>query len=226
MSKSNFFDYWSNDKEAENNMEISHQPFWEKVLHHYKEKDLSDKRVLDFGCNQGGYLRYIYSQRAFKYGVGVDLAKKSVEKANDNKGELPIEYFVCDDVTKLGKKFDIALSTSVLYLIEDLPLHAKQIYEVLEIGGVYYASYSDYNGNPNLPDMYNQINFYASVKMQIYSLDYIAKVFAEAGFKVQIIRMKPIDFITIDVNDEWHKRVSERMMFEYEQSYLFRFIKQ
>ncbi len=61
--------------------------------------------------------------------------------------------------------------------------------------------------------------------MQIYSLDYIAKVFDKQGFDIQIRKMQPIDFININVHEDWYGRIADRMMFEYEQAYLFRFIK-
>jgi predicted rRNA methylase YqxC with S4 and FtsJ domains len=46
------------------------------------ETDLSDRAILDFGCNQGGFLRFLYSQRPFKRGVGVDLARALLAAAN------------------------------------------------------------------------------------------------------------------------------------------------
>ncbi|MDO0824650.1 class I SAM-dependent methyltransferase [Desulfosporosinus nitroreducens] len=70
-------------------MEDMHLRFWHKILDMVTEKDLSSYSVLDLGCNQGGFLRYLYGQRPFKNGIGVDLARQSVEVANQRKGSLP-----------------------------------------------------------------------------------------------------------------------------------------
>lgn len=226
MSKEKLYDHWSKEApQHEDDMERGHQRYWERNIYYFKEKELKDCAVLDFGCNQGGFLRYLYDVRPFKKGVGVDLATKAIQIANERKKDLPITYVNTADITTLDEKFDLAVSTSVIYLIEDLKDHAQKIKKVLKPGGVYYASFTDYNGNPNLPDMYLKINGYANVKMQLHSLDHIAKAFQQEGFQVEIRRLQPVDFVVIKEEDDWYQRISERMQFEYEQGYLFRMTK-
>lgn len=40
-------------------------------------------------------------------------------------------------------QFDLAISSAVIYLIGDLPFHARKIRHVLKPRGVYSATYSD-----------------------------------------------------------------------------------
>jgi len=224
--KGNFYDYWWEDPQGgEDAMEIQHRQHWGKTLHYIKEKDLTDTKVLDFGCNQGGFLRFLYAQRPFKEAIGVDLATKSIEVAEKRKGDLPVHYKNTSRPDKLGVLFDIAFSISVLYLIEDLDEHAQIINRCLNMGGVYYTTYTDYNGNPNLPDMFKAINRGANLQMQLHSLDEIAKAFWKSGFRVELQRLRPQDYIQLNQNDSWHARIQEKMSYEYEQGYIFRMTK-
>ncbi len=59
-------------------MEEEHSRHWEKVLEMIFESDLTNKSTVDFGCNQGGFLRYLYRERPFYQGVGIDLAIDSI----------------------------------------------------------------------------------------------------------------------------------------------------
>ena len=47
----------------------------------------------------------------------------------------------------LDKDFDYAISTSVLYLIDELSVHAREVFERLKSGGIYFAGYEDYRKN-------------------------------------------------------------------------------
>lgn len=74
-------------------MEQGHIRHWEKVLEMILERDLKHKSILDFGCNQGGFLRYLYRERPFAKSVGVDLAIDSIAVANTRKADLPLSYY-------------------------------------------------------------------------------------------------------------------------------------
>ena len=65
------------------------------------------------------------SKVPFKQGVGIDLARKSLQKAELLKAGLPLSYVLTDMPSDTGLQFDTAISTSVLYLIDDIPQHAK-----------------------------------------------------------------------------------------------------
>ncbi|MBU5671273.1 class I SAM-dependent methyltransferase [Paenibacillus brevis] len=224
MTDQQLYDVWWNDRErGEQAMEDNHQPHWRKVVSMIEETDFSTSRVLDFGCNQGGFLRFLYAQKPFLDGTGVDLAKQSIEVANARKNDLPITYEVTAHVDKFNHAFDIAFSISVIYLIQDLAEHAWKIKQALKPGGVYYCTYTDYSKNPSLLHYKKQIDRHGSLPMQLHSLNDIADAFFQEGFKVELRRMPPPGYITIDPNDMWFNAISDRMQYEYQEAYIYRF---
>ncbi|MCM3701625.1 bifunctional 2-polyprenyl-6-hydroxyphenol methylase/3-demethylubiquinol 3-O-methyltransferase UbiG [Paenibacillus macerans] len=218
------YDVWWNDRvRGEQAMEDNHQPHWKKVISMIEEADFSSFHVLDFGCNQGGFLRYLYTQKPFLTGTGVDLAKQSIEVANARKKDLPLSYEATAHVDKFNHAFDIAFSISVIYLIQDLTEHAWKMKQALKPGGVYYCTYTDYSKNPSLLHYKKQIDRHGSLPMQLHSLNEIADAFFHEGFKVELRRMPPLGYITIDPNDMWFNAIADRMQYEYQEAYIFRF---
>lgn len=225
MSKDQLYDVWWQEKaDGEQRMEEEHLRHWKKVLGFVEEEDLQGSAVLDFGCNQGGFLRFLYEQRSFREGVGIDLARQSVEVANSRKGSLPLHYEATSTPEKFEHRFDLAFSISVIYLISDLKEHARKIKKALKPGGIYYATYTDYRGNPSLPDIQDKINSSGAIPMNLHSLNDIAGAFWSEGFQVGIRRMVPTNYIELSSNDRWFHHIEDRMLFEYEQAYIFRFV--
>lgn len=225
MTKAELYDVWWNDSQVgEQPMEDNHRRHWEKVLSMVKEEDLGEYSVFDFGCNQGGFLRFLYGQRPFKEGVGIDLARQSVAVANSRKGELPLHYEATAEPEKFGRRFDLAFSISVIYLISDLKEHARKMRQIVKPGGVYYTTYTDYHGNPSLPRMKEIIDEKGSVSMQLHTLDDIARPFFEEGFSVEVRRMLPAGYINLQEEDSLYQSIADRMQYEYEQAYIFRFV--
>lgn len=224
MNETQLYDVWWTEQEVgEQRMEDDHQVHWRKVLGYVEERDLRNLEILDFGCNQGGFLRFLYEQRPFKRGVGIDLARRSIKVANARKGTLPIDYEATSTPEQYGHRFDLAISISVLYLISDLKEHAWKIRQALKVGGVYYATYTDYAGNPSLPSLRDKINRHGALPMNEHTLDDIARAFLGEGFQVGIRRMLPPGYIGLSSQEQWFDRIADRMMYEYEQSYIFRF---
>jgi hypothetical protein len=58
--------WWREGVHGEQCMEDSHQAFWHKVIEMIVETDLRTATILDFGCNQGGFLRLLYTHRLFR----------------------------------------------------------------------------------------------------------------------------------------------------------------
>jgi SAM-dependent methyltransferase len=225
MSKPELYDvWWTEAGDGEQQMEDGHDHHWRKILEYITETDLGNKHILDFGCNQGGFLRLLYRERPFAYGLGIDLARESVAVANQRKGDLPLDYVATTDLTPYAHQFDLAISSSVIYLIDDLAEHAHQICYALKPGGIYYATYTDYQGNPSLPKMQEDIDRYGAVKMQLHRLDDIALAFQAAGFAVSLRRMLPVGYIPLQLPDRFFQQVADRMQYEYEQAYIFRFV--
>ena len=216
--------WWTDATEGEQRMEESHTRHWYKILAAILETDLREKQILDFGCNQGGLLRFLYAERPFAHGVGVDLAVQSIAVANARKGSLPLTYVATNTLAHYVHHFDLAISSSVIYLIADLADHARQMRGALKHGGVYYATYTDYSGNPSLPHMQAEINRHSAVAMHLHTLDAIAHAFLDAGFTVSAKRMLPQDYIPLHLPDRFLQSVADRMLYEYEQAYIFRFV--
>lgn len=220
--KESFYDVWW--KDGDQSMEDSHLAHWKRVLEYIPEDDLRTSRILDVGCNQGGFLRMLYNQRLFKEAVGTDLARQSVDVANERKGDLPITYVVTAEPDKLGQSFDYAFSLAVLYLLDDLDDHARRMRQCLKPGGVYYATYADYPNNPSFPFIRESINQKSAQPMQEYSLDTIAEAFFNAGFQVGVRRMIPTDFVELTPQQNWYQCAADKLQYAYEQAYVFRFV--
>ena len=219
------YDTWWNDpSEDEQRMEDSHAPHWKKIIDAILERDLTASSVLDFGCNQGGFLGFLHRERPFAYGLGVDLARRSVEIANERKAGLPVDYVVATTLAAYAGRFDLATSSAVIYLIGDLADHARQMRQALKAGGVYYATYTDYRGNPSLTAIRAEIDRYGAVPMQLHALDDIALAFQDEGFSVSARRLGVTDYVPLRLPDRFFRCVTDRMQYEYEQAYIFRFV--
>lgn len=214
--------WWQNRAEGEQQMEDGHLKGWQEVINLIQEQDLSGMAVLDFGCNQGGFLRHLYQVKPFKEGMGIDLAQDSIAVANSRKGDLPLTYLATTTPEQFANQFDLAISQAVIYLINDLKTHAWKIKQLLKPGGVYYATYTDLNDNPSLQYFTEWINRNSPVESNAHTLDYIAETFAAEGFQVEIQRRRPQGFI--DCKEDGFLSVADRIKATYEQAYIFRFV--
>ena len=217
------YDVWWQHTEGEQQMEERHLRGWREVIGLMKEEDLTSCSVLDFGCNQGGFLRHLYQQKPFKDGIGIDLAQKSVETANARKGDLPLQYVATGSPEQLETRFDLAFSLSVLYLIDDLKTHAWKLKQALKPGGVYYATFTDYRNNPSVHYFQEQIAKNSLLKAQLHTLDDIAAAFFAEGFQVGIRRRIPADFVALASKEKFFLSIDDKMQEQYEQAYIFRF---
>ena len=224
MSEELYDVWWTDESEGEQAMEEGHHRHWQKTIDMMLETDIRDCSVLDFGCNQGGFLRFLYGQRPFARGVGIDLARQSIEVATSRKGDLPLTYVATSTLRQYEGVFDLAVSSAVIYLIDDLAHHAKEIRHALKANGVYYATYTDYSGNPSLPAMRDLINQHGAIPMQEHTLDDIAISFQKEGFAVSLRRMQPEGYIPIQLPDRFFLSTADRMQYLYGQAYIFRFV--
>jgi len=67
--------WWTEPDVGDQSMEDEHGEFWERVASQTFDVSLTDKILLDFGYNQGGFLRKLYDEHKFRQAVGVDLAR-------------------------------------------------------------------------------------------------------------------------------------------------------
>lgn len=213
--------WWNGPEGGDQSMEDSHWKFWKQIFLDIEEDSLEGKRVLDFGCSQGGLLRLMHERYDFLEGVGVDLAEESIQRANERRKNLPLKYFVTDNLNDFPDTFDFAISSAVIYLLSNLEDHARQMWSSLKNGGVYYATHPDYLSYPNSEQIVDYINEHASVPASLRGIDEIARTFESAGFSVQLKRMTP-SYVTFSSEDTFFNQLQDKLEVEYCHRYIFR----
>lgn len=216
--------WWGDDTAMEALMEDEHTPQWIRMIELMEEKDIKDKTVLDFGCNQGGFLRLLHAMKPFGKGVGVDIAQSTIEQAQTRSEGLPATFIASADITKEGldQSIDIAFSNEVVYLVPDLTTHAQALHNVLKDGGIYYLSLSSHTDNPLWPRWRELIAQDSSVTIQDYSLAQIADAFIDEGFTVAAQPFKPEGFLPVARTNEWFGTPLEVFDYYYKHKVLFR----
>ncbi|MFA7276461.1 MAG: class I SAM-dependent methyltransferase [Pseudobdellovibrionaceae bacterium] len=188
--------------EGEQAMESGHLPAWRAMIKQMTESNIRSAKVLDFGCNRGGFLRKLYAEKPFAEGVGIDIATEALNDARLLKKDLPLHFGTMDDLQEMGNSFDFVFSHEVIYLLPDLASHAKDIHSWLKSGGVYYLAIGEYTENPLWPRWDSIIRKFSPVKPQTYSLQHIAKTFQAEGFTVSVSKLNCEGFFEYDVNDD------------------------
>jgi SAM-dependent methyltransferase len=179
--------YWQSASE-DAAMQEEHAFIWEALLDTI-DVDLTGRRVLDAGCNRGGFLRLLRSRAGIAAGYGYDPAAGAITDARRLAGEEPFTFEVADTVPPGWGGFDVAFSHEVLYLIHDLGAHARAIYGALVPGGAYYAVMGVHAASPGMAEWHaenaERLNLPA-----LYALDEVIEAFAGAGFEAAVSRLK------------------------------------
>jgi SAM-dependent methyltransferase len=219
--------WWQESGAGDQALEDSHKEFWDDFIANAIDVDFTNKKILDFGCNQGGLLLRTYSSMPFRKAVGVDLAEQSIAKAKARSNGLPIEFLALDDLQSLDTDFDYAISSAVIYLIEDMHNHAAQIYDRLKPGGVYFAWHADYVSDKRYAATQEAIDHYATIKCAQNSVDDIITSFQSAGFKVFVKRMLPPSYIPVPIREDkrWFSSALAEIDYWYDHRYVFRCVK-
>ncbi len=216
---------WTGTVEDDESMGDSHIVSWQAIIDHMVEDDISRYDVLDFGCNQGNFLRQLYAQKPFKSAIGIDLAADTIEKAKSRIRQEPISYAVSGDPRTPGKSFDLAFSHEVLYLIPDLNAHAKQMFAALKPGGAYYIALGAHTENPMWPRWHKIVSEFSPVPPQNYSAESIAAAFADEGFKVFAQKMPCRGFLNYNPASRYYEHFYEKLTYYFENFVLFRMVK-
>ena len=210
-------DTWSTDPAEEDGMTDEHAWIWREMIRCIPQTDLSDKRVLDIGCNQGGFLRMLYDAMPFAAGMGVDLARDRIAMADAAKGSRPLTYMATPTLADAGQGFDLAFSHEVIYLIDDLADHARQVISVLAPGGHYDAITCCHANNPLWSHWRSKIRSFSNIEVPNHSVADITQAFQSAGLEVSVSRFLaqtpipvegpsdyfPSDLDRIDVYNNW-----------------------
>jgi len=179
--------YWqSADEDAL--MQDEHAFIWQAMLDTI-DVDLSGRRVLDAGCNRGGFLRLLATRSGIATGYGYDSAAGAITDARRLAGDLPLVFEPASTVPAGWDRFDVAFSHEVLYLLHDLAAHAAAIYGALAPGGVYYAVIGVHAHSPGIPDWHAENAERLELPM-LYSLDEVIQAVTGVGFEAAAARLK------------------------------------
>ena len=137
--------------------------------------------VLDVGCGNGAYSRYLSEK--FKV-IGVDFSEKQIELAKQN---APKAEFICKDMTKLNCPNEFFDGIIAFYSIIHIPReeHFKLLnnfYRMLKTNGLVLLTFNleDEPANYNENFLNNNIKMYWSNFDKDYNLDMVKKI----GFKI------------------------------------------
>lgn len=223
MVKTNLIETWSNRSSEEDTMTEEHTWIWCEMINAIDETNLSSSDVLDFGCNQGGFLRLLYDLRPFKSGVGVDIARRAVDIAEANKANRPIVYQAINDLNDLERRFDLAFSHEVIYLINDLNEHARQIAGALKPGGSYYAVTCCHRDSPLWAMWRPKIQAFSNVPVPNHSITDIAGAFRKAGFTVSVSRFLATAYVPVSEPSDYFPTDADRLETYSRWKLMFRF---
>jgi SAM-dependent methyltransferase len=180
-------EYWQTAAE-DREMQDEHAFVWQAMFDSI-DTDLTGTRVLDIGCNQGGFLRLAVDTQGIAQGYGYDPASGAVADARRLAGERPLQFEVADDVPTGWPAFDVAFSHEVLYLIGSIGAHAEAVFRALVPGGVYYAVMGMHSASPIMVDWHREHADQLELP-PIYDLDQVVTSFAGAGFDVAASPLK------------------------------------
>jgi len=225
MQRSGTISTWNRNPADEEAMGAAHAPIWRRMIDVSVPDDLRDATVLDYGCNQGGFLRLLYDRHPFRAGVGIDIARESVARAELLKRQRPIEYHAGSSAAALGRTFDYAFSHEVLYLLHDLAAHASDIRAALRPGGAYVAAMGCHTDSAVWPKWRKVIAETSSIPIYDHSLDQVARVFTDAGFVVSVRPLALDAFMHVTVGSDYFPKVVDQLRYYSQDKVLFRFVR-
>ena len=231
MTQPNAISYksWTPTVQDDVAMGDAHYVSWQALIDNITDTDLSGKNVLDYGCNQGHFLRHLYEQFPFASALGIDPASETIEKAQSLVTDQPITYKVsgnASDAPKLsGHQFDIAFSHEVVYLLPDLNVHAQEMKEALKPGGSYYIALGAHADNPLWPRWKKLVSEFSPVEPQSYTTDDICSAFMDEGYNVFAQRIPARGFLKYGKKSSYYETFYEKMSFYLEDFILCKMVK-
>jgi SAM-dependent methyltransferase len=167
----------------------------------------------------------LYDRHPVQAGVGIDIARESVARAQLLKRQRPIEYQAADHAAELGRAFDFAFSHEVLYLLPDLADHAADIKAALRPGGAYVAAMGCHTDSAVWPRWRKVIAETSSIPVYDHSLDRVAAIFSEAGFAVSVQPLALDAFMPVTVGSDYFPKIVDQLRYYSQDKVLFRFVR-
>ena len=205
-------------------MQDEHGFIWLAMLE-MVDRPLSGGKVLDVGCNRGGFLRLLVDREGIGSGFGYDPASGAVDDARRLAGDRPLSFETAATVPPEWSGFDVAFSHEVLYVLDDLPSHARDLAAALVPGGSYFATMGVHADSPLM------VTWHADKAVEIglpalYHLEDVADVFEDAGFDAAVGRL-PFGFVPVHAHrgDSPGTPLSSWLDYYYRDKVMFRFTK-
>jgi SAM-dependent methyltransferase len=214
--------YWRSAAEDET-MQDEHGFIWNAMLDTV-DTDLAGKKVLDAGCNRGGFLRLLVDTAGIAEGFGYDPASAAVDDARRLAGGRPLTFESASNVPEGWTGFDAAFSHEVLYLIHDLDEHAGAVFRALNPRAPYFAVMGMHSGSAIMREWHAE-NAGELDLPPMYSLDEVARTFEGVGFDVSVARLK-LGFVPLAAHRSGHRRredLLEWLDYYSREKVLFRF---
>lgn len=148
-----------------------------------ENRDLSPKRVLDFGCGIGKNTRLIKKILQHTEVIGIDISEKSLDQARKySQQEIKYLQMLNNDRLPLEScTFDIIFISNVFHHIK-FDLHSKivdELYRVLKKGGL-LIMFEHNTLNPITRKIVSECEFDRDAKLLNYA--YSKNLFKKAGF--------------------------------------------
>ena len=194
--------YWRSASEDEA-MQEEHGFIWKAMLETV-DIDLQGLRVLDAGCNRGGFLRLLVDSAGIAEGYGYDPASDAVQDARRLSEGRPLTFEAGSTVPEGWTGFEAAFSHEVLYLIHDMAAHAAAVYRALAPGAPYFAVMGMHAGSA-LMSAWHSENADALGLPPIYRLEDVSEAFEVAGFDVSVARLK-LGFVPVSAHRGDHEQ--------------------